>query len=37
MQCQNTKTKVRKFDSSPRNFGAEKESGFMPHFEQGIY
>ena len=31
------KSKVRKFDSSPHNFAAEKESGFMPHFEQEIY
>ena len=31
------KIKVRKFDISPHNFAAEKETGFMPHFEQEIY
>ena len=30
-------TLVRKFDSSPCNFAAEKESGFKTYFEQEIY
>ena len=31
------KSRVRKFDLSPCNFAAEKESGFMIYFEQEIY
>ena len=31
------KSKVRKFDPSPHNFAAEKESGFATYFEQEIY